>query len=225
MEKSSLKNMKFGKEKLKNIWFYYKWYILAGVFLLVVGIALVVQCASKKDADLYIYWAGPVYLQGDAQTAVCEAFDAAIPDEYGKRVALVTTVYGEDVKVNGKAKENEQVYYDYIGQKATLEELKTQLRMPNTVICLLSPACYKAAVSDGETLIKIAEVLDETPEGLTADGYGIPLSSLPFYESNSALKHFPEDTLLCVKSASIFRGAGDYERALGAFRALCAFGK
>ena len=223
MEKSTLKNMKFGKEKLKNIWFYYKWYILAGAFLLIVGIVLVVQCASKKDADLYIYWAGPVYLQGDAQTSVCEAFDAVIPDEYGKNISLVTTVYGDNVKVKGK--ENEQVYYDYVGQKATLEEFKTQLRMPNTVICLLSPACCKSAVSDGETLRKISDVLDYTPAGLTANGYGIRLSSLPFYESNSALKHFPEDTVLCVKNSSIFRSAADYEKALDAFRAICDFGK
>lgn len=223
MEKSSLKNMKFGKEKLKNIWYFYKWYILAGAALLIVGVALIVQCASKKDADLYIYWAGPVYLQDNAQEGICEAFDAVVPDEYGKNIALITTVYGENVKVAGK--EKEQVYYDYIGEKATLEEFKTQLRMPNTVICLLSPACFKAAVSDAETLQKISEVLSETPDGLTENGYGIKLSSLPFYKSNSALSSFPEDTVLCVKSSSIFRISSDYEKALDAFRAICNFGK
>lgn len=217
--------MKFGKEKIKNIWFYYKWHILIGIFLLTLFTVLLSQCVTKEDADLYIYWAGPVYLTDNAQKEISGAFDAVIPDDCAKSIAMITTVYGNKVNIGATPSENEQYYVDYTGKKATLMEFKNQMRLPNTVICLLSPACFEHALSDGETLRPLSDVLEALPEnGVVGEGYGITLSALPFYQSNSALKNLPEDTVLCVKSPSFFRNDKDYEKALIALRALCAFG-
>lgn len=224
MEQKTLKSMKFGKEKLKNIWFFYKWYILAGILLLALGVTLVVRCATKKEADLYIYWSGPVYFSGDAQKEVSRAFEAVIPDEAAKTVGMITTVYGADVRYASLPGANEQAGYDYAGKTATLQEFKNQMRLPNTVICLLSPTCFEEAARDGDTLRPLAEVLDVLPDGATANGYGIRLSSLPFYDSNTVLHQFPEDTVLCLKNVSDFRSRVNYEKAVEAFKALAEFG-
>ncbi len=225
MEKSTLKDMKFGKEKLQNIWYFYKWHILIALFFTVAGIWLVTHCAADKEADIYIYFAGPVYFTANAQEQISDAFSAVIPDEYGETVSMITTVYGKDVTVGSTEEEDQQYYINYTEKQATLAEFKNQMRLPNTVICLLSPTCFKIAVEDGQTLRPLREVLDDLPEGVTEDGYGIKLSSLPFYSSNSVLKQFPEDTVLCVKNASDFRNKDRYENTLKAFRTLCAFGK
>ncbi|MBR2024275.1 MAG: hypothetical protein IKA02_00530, partial [Clostridia bacterium] len=44
-----------------NIWYRYKWAIIIGSILLIIGIILTVQIAQKKDDDLKIVYAGPVY--------------------------------------------------------------------------------------------------------------------------------------------------------------------
>lgn len=220
MEKSTLKSMKFGKEKLRNIWFFYKWQIIAGILILAVCGGMLVQCVSKDDADIYIYWAGPTYFSGDAQKNVCEAFEAVIPDDCGETVGLVTTVFGSDISVGSTDKEKEQYVIDYTGKQESVSEFKNQMRLPNTVICILSPVCFDLAVKDGNTLRKLSEVFDKPVEGTTEDGFGILLSSLPFYESNSILKNFPLNSVLCLKSSSVFRSDGEYEKQVEAFRAI-----
>lgn len=214
MEKSTLKEMKFGKEKLKNIWFFYKWQIIVGLVLLVTGLFLLIQCARKKDADVYIYFAGPAHFTEKAQNELCEAFDAVIPDEYGTSFKIISTVIGQNSTIGSTEEEKQQHAVDYAGKQEDVNEFKSQMRLPNTVICILSPNCCKIAGEDG-SLRPLSDVLDVLPEG--AGTYGIRLSDLPFYESNSILRQFPEGSLLCLKNATVFHDKKDYERQVAAF--------
>ena len=222
MEKSTLKNMKVGREKLKNIWFFYKKQIIAGLVLLAVGAFLLIQCVARKSTDLLIYWAGPVYFSSDAEKKVDEAFEAIIPEKYAQSVGLVVTVIGDDPTVGMTDAEKQQYAYDYIGEKETLVDFKTRMRLPDTVICLLSPTCFEEAKNDG-SLRPLSEVLTALPAAATEDGYGLRFGELPFYRSNSILKNFPADSILCIKSSSIFRTSDDYDRQIEAFKAIVAF--
>ena len=223
MEKSTLKTMKFGKEKLKNIWFFYKKQIIAGALILIIGVFLFVQCAARRNDDLLIYWAGPVYFSSEAENKVGEAFEAVIPGEYAKSVGLVTTVIGDNIHVGATEEEKQQYAINYTKKQETLNDFKTRMRLPDTVICILSPACFEEAKSDTGTLRDLRELFPAHPDALTGGGYALLLSQLPFYKSNSILSNFPEDSLLCLKSSSILRSDSDYERQVEAFKSIVLF--
>ena len=209
--------MKFGKEKLKNIWFFYKKQIIVGAVLFAMGVFLLVQCATRTTYDINVYYAGDKYLTSDAQRAAGEAFAAVIKEEHAKTVGFITTVIGDKISVAGTEEEHQQYAMDYTGQKETMSDFNTRMIMPDTVICLLSPTCFAQASENTKTLRKLDEILDVLPEGTTENGYGVKLSSLPFYATNSILKAFPEGTVLCVKAPSFARSSDDYERQIAAF--------
>ena len=225
MEKSTLKNMKFGKEKLQNFWYFYKWRILAAILILAVCGGMLVQCLKKEDADVYIYWAGPVSLTKEAQKKISEAFQVVIPDDCAQTVGLLTTVYGSKATVGNAEDEKQQTVIDYTGQKETLEEFKSRMRLPDFAICILSLNCYEIAKQDTGTLRPLSEIFETLPEGTNEEGLGIPLAELPFYKSNSALQLFPQNSVLCLKSRSVFMDEKSYEKQVAAFCALVSFGR
>ena len=222
MEKSTLKTMKFGREKLKNIWFFYKKQIIAGVLILAVLIFLLVQCIASKKDDMKIYVAGDVYLTSDAQKEVCKAFAAVIPDEYADSIGVISATVGESIVVKGTEDEKRQTYMDYTGQQQTMEQFKQQLRLPDSAICLLSPDCFATAAEDEGTLQMLDTVFDTLPEGTLENKLGIPLGSLPFGKSNAVLKDF-DGWILCIKSPSILRDDDEYARQIEAFKAVVEY--
>lgn len=215
--------MKFGKEKLRNIWYFYKWRILAFVLILTVGCGMLVQCLKKEDADVYIYWAGPVSLTQKAQNQISEAFQAIIPNDCAQTVGLLTTVYGSKGTADSDDDKKQQTVVNYTGQKETLQEFKSRMRLPDFAICILSLNCYEIAKQDSGTLRPLSEVFETLPEGINEDGLGIPLTELSFYKSNSALQLFPQNSVLCLKTRSVFMNEKSYEKQVSAFRALVAF--
>lgn len=223
MERSTLKNMKFGKEKLKNIWFFYKKQIIAGGLALVVAVVMLVQCAAKEKKDVLVYWAGPVFFSQDAQKKICDAFDAVIDDQTAQKIGLVTTTFGDALKPGMTDEERQQYAIDYVGEKETLDDFKTRMRLPDTVICILSRECFELALEDRDTLRRL-DTLDGVDRSLIGDdGYGVLLSSLDFYKSNSIFRNFPEDARLCLKAPSILRGNDDDERQVKAFLMILSF--
>ena len=222
MEKSTLKTMRFGREKLKNIWFFYKKQIIAGVLILAVLIFLLVQCIASRRDDMKIYIAGDVYLTSDAQKEVCAAFAAVIPDDCAKKIGMITTTVGDSISVKGTEDEKRQTFMDYTGQQQTMEQFKLHLRLPESAICLLSPDCFATAAEDEGTLRPLDELFDALPEGILDNKLGIPLSALPFGRSNSVLKDF-EGWILCLKSASILNDDDEYARQVEAFKAVVEY--
>ena len=222
MEKSTLKNMKFGREKLKNIWFFYKKQIIAGALILAVLIFLLVQCIASRRDDMKIYIAGGIYLTSDAQKEVCDAFAAVIPDGSAKSIGLITSTVGESIAVKGTEKERQQTYMDYTGQKLTADEFKLHLRLPDSVICILDPDCFATACADEGTLRRLDEIFDTLPEGILDNKLGISLNALPFYRGNSVLKDF-DGWILCLKSPSILRDDDEYARQVEAFKAVAEY--
>lgn len=215
--------MKFGKEKIKTAWSYYKWRFVAGILLLAVLLFLVVQCANREKADLYIYWAGPVYFTPGAQDEVADSFEAVIPKEYAKTVGMITTIIGKDPDV-AQAEGEFQEAQNYVGKKETLQEFKYQMRLPDAVICILSPTCFDTASKDTGSLRPISDLAERYALNTTENGLGILLSDLPFYRSNPILKNFPANSVICVKAPSVFRSSDHYEKQLQAFEAILAFG-
>ena len=220
MEQNTLKNMKFGKEKLKTIWFYYKKHIIVGVLVLAAVIGLTAQCAGKEEADLYIYYAGPVYFSSGAQGELCDAFERVLPEELTLSVGMITTPIAssaENILISDSENEKEEdgdrkeeiggVYNgSYNDAKADFED---RLRLSDASICILSPHCYEMATKT-EILRPVSELCEELPEGSMADGYGVKLSALTAFQNDPLFKKFPDNAVLCLKVKTIMQTTKEY---------------
>ncbi len=230
MERSTLKNMKFGKEKLKTFWFYYKWYIVSGLILLVVATALITQCATKEDKDLYVYYAGPSYFSPEMQDKMEQALEVAVPDKLGETVGFYYTRLGKIGNLpDGEKQEDEGKYQegtDHLVEYEAIKDFSSRMHQPATVICLLAPKYYETAVEEG-WLAPLSAVLEELPDEVDEKGYGVPVGALPLYDSNSVFKNIPEDTLLCftVEAPALVRTGTAYENQKLVFAELLNYGR
>ena len=81
-------------KKLENFWYYYKWYVIGGVFLLLTLLVGIRSCGQSARMDLYL-----LYVRDEtpnaAQTAELEAWIAALAedlDQDGAKTAKVLPV-------------------------------------------------------------------------------------------------------------------------------------
>lgn len=232
MEKATLKEMKFSREKLKNIWFYYKWYIIAGLAVLIAGSALITQCATKEDHKVYIYYVGASYFSPEMQDKMEEAFEAVISEELSDSVGFFYTKIGKIQNLDGLKPDDgadddkQQDATDQMAEHDALLDFTARMHQKQTVICLLEPKYFDAAVEEG-WLCPLSSCLAELPEGVGKGAYGIPVGSLPLYKSNSIFKNIPEDTMLCftVEAPAIVRTGDLYELQKQVLAELVTFGK
>ena len=43
---------------LENFWYHYKWHTIAALFVLLVTVVMIVNCARREKYDVYILYAG-----------------------------------------------------------------------------------------------------------------------------------------------------------------------
>ncbi len=65
------------KEQLKHIWYYYKWYIIAGILALVLAVNYFSQRAAQVKADFYVAVVTGDYIPEDTR------------DELGRQLAAI----------------------------------------------------------------------------------------------------------------------------------------
>ncbi len=216
---------RFGKW-FDNVWYHYKFQIIASVLVFVAFTVCLVQCLTKpKDPDFRIYYAGDVNLfptekhqpaqemakdmLADAN-AVLEKDDARIEVSY----YYITSEAGT---------------FDATSQ-ASRDDLANILMSPDGYIFLMSEAVYKGcAFTGGDRTPYMTEVAPYLPVGNTAirtteDGHAVYLNSTPLGAS-PAFADLPEDTLLCLRVrgvTSLLESKEVYPRYENLFRALLA---
>lgn len=55
------------KEKLENFWYYYKWYVLAGVLAVIMLFVTIGSCAEKEDYDVTVLYMTHSYVDIDGE--------------------------------------------------------------------------------------------------------------------------------------------------------------
>lgn len=86
------------KQKLSNYWYYYKWHIIFGIFLLILLVITFVQCAQKKTPDLSIAYAGYDYVATDEFQDDMSAFIGDMNGDGTEYVFCNNLVIPSDVK-------------------------------------------------------------------------------------------------------------------------------
>ncbi len=215
--KESIKNLSF-TAKLEHIWFYYKWFIVVGALLLLSVIVCFSQCASKKDPDAMIMYAGPETVSTHYFEYVDAALSSVMSVDYNGdgyktvdtiEIPLVTedSEYADSAAMQALTK-----------QETNLERFYIERTTGASVIYLLDENIYP---SMRDSLMTLEEVLGYVPEN-AYDEYGIRLSTLECYKKTD-MKYLPKNAILCIRKQrefSMIKGNDDdtyYQNNIGYF--------
>lgn len=203
------------KAKLDNFWYYYKWYVIVGAFVVIAAALLITQSCSREKSDGCVYYAGEIFFTEAQATKLEEAFESAMrsdPNGDGKKkLQLITQVIlsgDKQAQAMHEAREEEEdgtfVYAGDVQQNK--KDHYEQMAYGEAVICLLDRAFFEEA-RDAGRLATFEEALGFTPEG-ALDGYGIALGATGAGRFFEILQALPEDTILCAKKPTVVYQSG-----------------
>lgn len=195
------------KSKLENFWYHHKWKTIIGTFFAIFIIIMIVQFVSKTEYDMSVLYAGPKHLTPNQVSAVEQAFNAVIDEDYNgdgldnMELFNLFMMTDEQVNLSKEGKLTGTVEYPNLSELAeNKKQFSTQIMSGEALLLLLDPEEYKL-VKDGEGLISLSEVADVSGLVLN-DEYSIKLSDTGFGKYFELNKILPEDTLLCFRKVS-----------------------
>ena len=185
MEKSGMTFV----QKLENYWYHYKWHTILGAFALCVILVCTVQCASRREADAMVMYAGNFVVAQEYREKSFESIMSADYNGDGKKVVDVFQLVLNIVEVDG-----DYAYYDPVAQNEELQRLEIELSTGNSVIYILHPYIYEQYK---DRMRPLSEVLDTVPD-YAVDDRGVPVSELVAYMTTT-MNFYPENSILCIR--------------------------
>lgn len=210
-----------------NIWYRYKWVIIIGSILLLIAVVLIVQIAMKKDDDIKIAYAGPVYI-ADAETRnnLANVF-SVIAKDYNDDGELIINITS-NVILNTKQLEEEdengrKPNASQVGQnQSLLNTFKQQMQSGDFTIYFIDKGLYEESLKG--VFENIEDVLGvDIPDGVKYDDYAVYLKKTAFGSYYKGLDKLPDDTLVLVLKKNIFTDSDDYLNSIDFLKKLMEF--
>ena len=203
----------------KHVWYHYKLAIMAGVFVLIVAIICLRQCATRNSYDVDILYAGP-WFECDGATSISginEAFVGLIDDYDGdgqKNVAYTPLFLLSAEQLEALQKENEskpdeeKIYVSSKLLKDNRDLLDADIMTGEMSLCLLDPTIYWY-MRENNLVDELSHYVDASliPAGTNLEGYGIMLKDTAIGQYLGTFRDMPEDTILCVRRAGVMNQA------------------
>lgn len=186
------------KDRVSNIWYYYKWMIIiVGVLVLALIIATV-QLIDQKDNDIDMLYIGAGVLSVSDNGKLKDFVADYINDINGdgtKQVGLLELTATTD---NVSRIDGESVTIDYDTNKSVLQRFETEVRAGDALIYLCDDYYYERLKSAG-VLAPLSSVLEsyEMPER-TYDEYGVYLKDLGLSLA-PGFSSLPDTTIVCLR--------------------------
>ncbi len=185
-----------------NFFYHYKWFlIIGGLFLLiaVVGIRQM-TLSGRAKADLSVLYAGDARPGAQAEEEAAAALSSILTEDIDgngeKSVFLNTSYYGAGAVVTS-ASGNEIE----ISDKGYADgELQGVIASGECGVMFLHPEFFEVLKGEG-AIEKLSAALGYVPEG-AVDEYGVRLGDTAPYEYFDALKAFPADTVVCMRTVA-----------------------
>ncbi len=233
-EKSAL------RRKVENFLYYSKWHLLAGIFLVVVGVVLILQMARRPEYDAYLLYAGPQNVHKTSQNGDFSPYETFLSSaknyvrDYsgdGKIGLNFETLYTLSAEERQKAEEKIATLDGYSLNEGQLIEndrtLADDMMIGDYYVCLLSEANFRKYE---DRLAPIAPYTNGSDEDYAfASDRGIYLSSTAL-AGKPGFDTLPDDTVICLRALAEFSGKISkkslkaYENAEDFLRSLLAAG-
>lgn len=220
--------------KFSNFWYYNKWKVIIGLFVVIVVIICTVQMCSSREDDCMILYSGSYYLQGDDRSAINSIISSYLPYDFNNDKELVAginviSVYSDEqvAALNEKVKTDSNAMV--VNKSSNLSQLQSFDNIMMTgeySICIIEPWLYERIVKGGG-FRKLSDVLGSAPEKAYSE-FALPLSETAVYRDNPGLfDGFTEDTLICLRTeaqlGNLFKknkGSDGYKFAEEYFKSL-----
>ncbi len=184
-----------GKSKVSsffsNLWYYHKWHILFGAFILLVVAVTVAQCAGNTDPDVGIVYVGDFDIGNSNREAVQKDFADLYRD------------------VNGDGEKNIDIAFMSQNDEKTRGRLQTEVVAGEHYIFFVDGDSFDWLLSH-KVLAPLKAVLGEEPEN-SIEGHGIKLKYLDIAEEKG-FDNMPRNTVVCLR-ANGTDGAYSYDGA------------
>ena len=192
----------------KNYWYYYKWRVIAVVFVLIVAVVCLGQTCSNSSIDIKIIYGGTYPSAGNDVPAMEAALSSAVPDGYTKdgkkKAAMVMFNYYTDEQIAEAQKIDPMIRIDPTNNRQELNKFKDSVVSGDAYLCLLDPSLY-AVLDEMGLVAELSEILGYVPEN-SIDGKAIKLSDTEFGNYFEGFKNLPE-TYVCVRLPGVIQSA------------------
>lgn len=197
--RESVKNLSFS-EKIRHIWFYYKWFILFGLVVLGFLIVCLTQCAGKKEPDATVMYAGPTVISSHYTDAIEGAFAEIMEKDYNGNGTKSVDFMSIQLLTDDEKAALSKAIGSLNGNDTNEMMFYNQNASGTAVIYLIDEAIYPSLA---EFLTPLDEILDEVPD-YALDEYGIRLRDLDCF-ADTDLRYLPDDAVLCLRSKTKLR--------------------
>lgn len=197
---------------LENFWYHYKWHFLGAVFLLFVIITIIVQTATKEDADIKILMAGPyrstLTQRANMKLGLAEVLGEDYNGDGEKIVEIIDhEIYSEEqIKALGNATFSGQANAD------NLKSFHNLVMAGEYSVCIIDEWLYRDILAAGG-IRPLSELFGENIPAGSVDGYAIRLSSLPFANTFSGFSELPDSMVICLRTKGYMNGIFNKDKA------------
>ncbi len=222
----------FGK-KLDNFWYYNKWKVIGGLFVLFVLIICLIQCATREKTDVSLVYGGALSASDSRTQDMRAALSALEPESIGENgVGLnVMEVYSDKYVIENQDIVNAPTNssnYDSLCQLITAGEYSV-LILDSWIYDEIKGRIGLRAVDDvcGAGVISSEQKYDEN---------AVIFKKTAFYGANAgAFSGISDDAVICLCIYSPFKtftGCGgsdnvdrDYQNSVEMYKAILTYGK
>lgn len=219
-----------------NLWYQYKWGIIIGAVLLAIAIIFIVSMVNKPKPDMYLSYAGPLYMDNETRAAVEYTFNSMMEDYNGNGEKLLNfsaiTYQNEEQRKQSADEMNANygvILHSNENYKARTT-IQSQMMSGMVAIYLMDEALYKEYEA---TMLDVGDILGYEPTSLIMAGEGgVYFKRTQLYrymvdntEEGKALKSLPDDTVLCILPKLETMDEDMHESSLQLFKDIMNFGK
>ena len=177
------------KKFIDNYWYYYKWYVLGGLFLLFALVVAISNMAVQEKYDASVIWAMHGYVDQPYLDAMEEELEKHFDDldgngEVNVRVILVTYT-SDGGMLNGDVELSMQ------------QKLVTQLSVGDVYMVIADEVSYEGYMTK---LNAFDDLEDDYPENEKIDGYKYYLKDTAFTQNEFLKEVVDEDTFILMAS-------------------------
>ena len=194
--------------KLSNFWYYHKWKVIIGAFILVLVVVCIIQFATKEDADAAVVIAVPEILEAEQVEAIDRVLTSFLSSDVngdGKKYIDVYnySVYTEEEMEMANTSETDAdgSYVTKVARQYATDQAKQYtsfLQTGSSSVVIVSEDLY-AKLKSSETVRTLNSVFGEDlPKGAMEDGYGVRLGDTYLYEYFPELQVLPADSIVCL---------------------------
>ena len=185
------------KKFIDNYWYYYKWYVIGGAFLLFSLIIVLTQSLTREKYDVSVIWAMHGYVEQPYLDAMEEEFEKYVDDidsngEVNVRIILIT--YTSD---GGMLNSDIEL--------SMQQKLVTQLSAGDVYIVVADGVSYEGYMTK---LNAFENLEDDYPDNERIDGFKYYLKDTVIAQNELLKDVIDEDTFMVMASDELEKLTG-----------------